>query len=249
MLAEAIGLKQPGVVACVGAGGKTSVVQTLAAADNNRSVVVTSTTKMFYTQVTQYPLVMAADYATGAAQVVRLLAERQQAAWFVRQAGEKVIGLPPDWIDKLADTLPAAYILVEADGARGCLIKAPAAQEPVIPDTTRTTVGIVNLRVLGQPLSPVNTQRMELVTRRINKEPGELVDWQDIARLAVHPQGIFQYTRGSKVLLLSGSDDKGARQSAAQIAGYVKLANVGIDRVVITTGFGTAMRPCEVYRL
>lgn len=249
MLVDAVGLKQPGVVACVGAGGKTSLMQSLVAAGLGWPIVVTTTTKMFYRQITHYPLVVTDDYGRGAAKVMQALAKQQQVAWFSRQKGEKVIGIPFDWVDKLAAALPCACILVEADGARHCLIKAPSAQEPVIPVSTMRTVGVVNISALEQPLSPANTHRLELVTHIINKQPGEPITWQDIARLAVHHQGIFQYARGSKVLLLSGSGDQAARQAAKQIAGYVKVADVGIERVVVTTGYGVAMQPSEVYNL
>ncbi|CQR70662.1 hypothetical protein SOV_41850 [Sporomusa ovata DSM 2662] len=249
MLIDAIGLKQPGVVACVGAGGKTSLIQSLVAAGLRWPIVLTTTTKMFYRQITSYPLVVTDNYGTGAAKVMQALAKQQQVAWFSRQKGEKVIGIPFDWVDKLAAALPDACILVEADGARHCLIKAPSAQEPVIPVSTMRTIGVINISALEQPLSSDNTHRLELVTQIINKQPGEPITWQDIARLAVHQQGIFQYARGSKVLLLSGSDGQADRQAAKQIAGYVKVADVGIDRVVVTLGYGVAMQPSEVYML
>lgn len=248
MLIDAIGLKQPGVVACVGAGGKTSLMQSLVAAGLEWPIVVTTTTKMFYHQITPYSLVVTDNYGLGAAKVMQALAKQQQVvAWFSRQEGEKVIGIPFDWIDKLAAALPGACILVEADGARQCFIKAPSAQEPVIPVSTMKTIGLINISSLEQPLSAANTHRLELVTQIINKQPGEPITWLDIALLAVHQQGIFQYARGSRILLLSGSGDKAARQAAKQIAGYVKVADVGIDRVVVTSGYGVAMQPSEVY--
>lgn len=249
MLIDAVGLKQPGVVACVGAGGKTSLMQSLVAAGQGWPIVVTATTKMFYRQITPYPLVVIDNYGTGVAKIMQVLAKQQQVAWFSRHEGEKVIGIPSEWVDKLAAALPGVCILVEADGARHCLIKAPSVQEPVIPVSTMRTVGVVNISALEQPLSAANTHRLELVTPIINKQPGEPITWQDIARLAVHQRGIFQYARGSRVLLLSGSGDQAARQAAKQIAGYVKVADVGIDRVVVTSGYGANMQPSEVYIL
>lgn len=249
MLAEALGIKTPGIVACVGAGGKTSVMQSLAADNRLWPVVVTSTTKLFYSQVAQYPLVELTDCGDGVDRISRLLRHRQQAAWFSRQQGEKVIGLPLDWIDKLAAALPAAIVLVEADGARGCLIKAPNAGEPVLPVNTMITVGILNLSMLNQPLTQHNAHRLDLISLIINKQAGEQVGWLDIASLAVHPQGIFQHARGRKVLVLSSGATAGADEAAKQIAGYVKAANCGIARVVITSGYGQAMQADEVYVL
>jgi probable selenium-dependent hydroxylase accessory protein YqeC len=249
MLADALGINQPCVVACVGAGGKTSLVQSLAKNQQLWPVVVTSTTKMFYDQAAQYPLILLDERDAGIDMVRQKLQNNQQAAWFSRQQGEKVLGLPPGWVDKLAAALPAANVLVEADGARRCLIKAPAEREPVIPATTTITVGIVNLRVLGQPLSATNAHRPELVTRIINKLQGESITWQDIVRLAVHEHGIFQYARGNRILLLSGGGNTAARATCGQIAGYLKTTQENIDRVVVTSGFGSAMQVNEVYML
>ncbi|SDE66164.1 selenium cofactor biosynthesis protein YqeC [Sporomusa acidovorans] len=248
MLKDALGLKQPGVVACVGAGGKTSVVQSLAA-ELDGAVVVTSTTKMFCRQVDNYALVMLDHCSDGVAEVAKLLLKQPRVAWFAGQVREKIIGLPPEWVDKLAVCVPDAYILVEADGARRCLLKAPSCSEPVIPERTAMTVGVLNIGAMGQMLSPENTHRLELVTAIIQRQPGDRITWQDIARLAVHPQGIFQYARGTKVLLLSGNQGPVARQAVKEIAGYVKAAQVGIERVVAATGYGDAMRASAVFVL
>ncbi|MBP2637740.1 MAG: putative selenium-dependent hydroxylase accessory protein YqeC [Firmicutes bacterium] len=249
MLADALGIKQPGVVACVGAGGKTSLVQSLAAEKAICPVVVTSTTKMFYEQVAEYQLVIENHCDTGMEAVRLALADQQQAAWFSRQQDEKVIGLPPDWVDNLAAALPAVTVLVEADGARRCLVKAPNAQEPVIPVSTMTTVGILNLSILGQPLAPDNAHRLELVSRIISKQQGEIIAWQDIARLVIHSQGLFQYAKGKRVLLLSGGADGTDWEAVRQIAGYVKKGSAGIERLVVSSGYGSDMQAVEVYVL
>lgn len=250
MLWDAIGISKPGVVACVGAGGKTSLVQTLAegAMRRDKPVVVTTTTKMFDSQVASFQPVLSEDLAKGLAKVTEAVGKRQVTAWLARRDGEKVFGVCPEWLDTLAAKAPDTYILVEADGASRCLIKAPAAHEPVIPACTAVTVGVLNIGVLGQPLATTNAHRLNLVANIINKQAGNPVEWQDLARLATHRQGIFQYARGARVLLLSGGGS-GSHVAAAQIAGYCRLAKTGIDRIVVTTGYGCSMQPIEVYRL
>ncbi|HWR41684.1 selenium cofactor biosynthesis protein YqeC [Sporomusa sp.] len=251
MLWDALGVSQPGVTACVGAGGKTSLIQSLATRASIRGwpVLVTATTKMFYRQVAGYELVLADDAAVGVAQVVKALQTGKPAAWFARQDGEKVIGVPSGWVDSVAASAPNTYILVEADGARRSLIKAPAEQEPVIPDRTTTTVGVLNLGAVGQPLSEANTHRLDLVSDIINKQVGETLEWLDLARLAAHRQGIFQYAQGTRILLLSGAEGPAARVAAEKISGYSTLARAGVARVIVTEGYGCAMQPCEVYKL
>lgn len=250
MLWDALGITLPGMIACVGAGGKTSLLQSLAksAGQQGRPVLLTATTKMFYNQVADFQPVVTDDYAAGRKKVVEAFESGEIIAWLSGQKGSKVLGLPPEWLARLADEMPAAYILVEADGARCSKIKAPAPHEPVIPAGTAMTVGVLNLSTLGQPLSETNAHRLDLVTAIIDKQAGATVDWQDIARLAVHRQGIFQHARGTKVLLLSGGDIA-AQVAAAQIAGYCKLAKANIERVVVTAGYGCSMKPLAVYRL
>ncbi|SMC35571.1 selenium cofactor biosynthesis protein YqeC [Sporomusa malonica] len=251
MLWDALKISQPSVVACVGAGGKTSLIQSLAAAASVRGwpALVTATTKMFYSQVDGYGLVVADEYSVGITEVANVLQTGKTAAWFAGRDGEKVLGVPLAWIDSMAADIPNACILIEADGARRSLLKAPAAHEPLIPACTTATVGVLNMGAIGQSLAETNTHRLSLVSNIIKKQAGETIEWLDLALLAAHGQGIFQYARGTKVLLLSGAADMAARLAAKQIAGYSKLAGIGIARVVVTQGYGRAMRPIEVYEL
>lgn len=251
MLWDALGITLPGMIACVGAGGKTSLLQSLAVCACRRKlpVLVTTTTRMFSSQLAGYRLILTEDYQAGRDEVAAALAAGETAAWLAGREGEKVVGLPDRWLDKLAADLPSVYMLVEADGARRSLIKAPAAHEPVIPARTALTVGVLNLRVLGQPLSVNNAHRPALVAGIIHKQAGETVSWQDLARLAVHGQGIFQHARGAKVLLLSGGGSSDCQVAAAQIAAYCRLAGAAIERVVVSIGYGHAMQPVTVYTL
>ncbi len=251
MLWTALGISEPGIIACVGAGGKTSLLQSLAVCACRRGVpvMVTTTTRMLYNQIAGYKHTLTANYTAGQEQVAAALGKKGIIAWLSGLAGEKVIGLPADWIDRLSSSLPSAYFLVEADGARCSLIKAPAEHEPVVPASTAITVGVLNLSVLGQHFSETNTYRMDLVSKIIHKQAGEIAGWLDLARLTVHRQGIFQYARGTKVLLLSGGGQPGSQAAAAQIAAYCRLANAAIERVVVSTGYGDVMLPAAVYQL
>ncbi len=251
MLWSALGIDPAGVFACVGAGGKTSLIQSLAAeaVRKERPVLVTATTKMFYDQVAGYRLLLCPVYTERAGAIALNLQSGETVAWFAWQEGKKVVGVSPQGIDEVAANVPAACILVEADGARRCLIKAPAVHEPVIPDSTVMTIGVLNLTSLGQLLTEDYVHRLELVTKIIGKQPGASIEWEDLAKLAIHRHGIFQHARGTKVLLLSGAEKSGWEIAARQVAGYVKIADTAIERVVITAGFGSSMQVNEVYLL
>jgi len=68
--------------------------------------------------------------------------------------GPKLKGLSPTLIDRIRDKGIADIILVEADGAKRCPLKAPNETEPVIPFSTTWTLPIVGL----DRWRPVETQ-------------------------------------------------------------------------------------------
>lgn len=247
---DGIDLTQPGVVACTGAGGKTSVLMSLAkcAEQRNLPVLVTSTTKMFVNQVRQYNPVFAASFEQGHRAVERELIKRNTAAWFCEQKDNKVIGILPEWLDQLTDLQHSAYVLVEADGAAGCLIKAPASHEPVVPQSTQVTIGVLNLQAIGQRLSLVTTHRLPLVLGLLDKQAGDPINWSDLAVLANHPHGIFQYSQGRKILLLAGAEADFVG-FGRQIAAFLQLNGTDISCCMLTCGYGTQMRPLEVVDL
>lgn len=247
---EAIPMKQPGMLACTGAGGKTSLLQTLAKQGNACyfPVILSTTTKMYYHQVERYTPVIAASYEDGAEQIAKRLQSGEIAAWFASQEGEKCTGLPPGWLDKLAGANPSCTLLVEADGARGRLVKAPAEYEPIIPASTAITVGVLNLQALEQPLNEATVHRPELVSLLLNKPLGTRLVPGDFAALAVHRAGIFQNSRGLKVLLLAGADAVNCDLVKAVLQEMHRWPS-DICRCILASGYGENMQPVEVYDL
>jgi probable selenium-dependent hydroxylase accessory protein YqeC len=251
-LSEALEITQPSVVSSVGAGGKTSCLLSLAAELQAQQApfLLTATTKMFYSQVEDFTPVFMDTFSAGVECVQENIYRYLHTAWFtVRQGEEKIIGLPPEWIDMAFAAHIAPFILVEADGARGRLLKAPDAHEPVVPGSTTTTVGVLNLQSLGQGISPAIVHRPELVTALLHKGYGEPIEPEDVAKLARHEHGIFRGCKGSKVLILSGGGKEAADIGKA-IAAHIRTNNqAGISRCVLTEGFGRNMRPVQVYEL
>lgn len=247
---DGLDLTQPGVVACTGAGGKTSVLMSLAkcAGQRNLPVLVTSTTKMYVNQVRQYSPIFAASFEQGRHAVELELNKTNAAAWFCEQKDNKVIGILPEWVDRLNNLQRSAYILVEADGAAGCLIKAPASHEPVVPQSTQVTIGVLNLQAIGQRLSLGTTHRLPLVLGLLGKQAGDPIVWGDLAILASHSHGIFQYSQGRKILLLTGADVDFI-EFGRQIASFFQVNGTDIDCCMLASGHGVQMRLLEVVDL
>jgi probable selenium-dependent hydroxylase accessory protein YqeC len=187
-LLRELGLSQGGVLAAVGAGGKTSLLLGLArqAREAGMRVVLTSTTHMGRLgERTVGPLLLgdASDDAVEAA-----LAEEGAATVLGRWVREdKLEGLPPDRVDRLAGF--ADLVLVEADGARGRSLKLPAPHEPVVPATAGRVVILAGLDAVGAPLDEGTVHRLPLVVAASGLREGDLLDADAVVRVLGAPEG------------------------------------------------------------
>ena len=89
----------------------------------------------------------------------------------------------------MARLFPRLMVLVEADGAAGRPLKAPADHEPVIPSSSRLVLAVAGIDALGQPLDARCVHRPERVARLSGLGLGESVTPRSIASALWHPEG------------------------------------------------------------
>jgi probable selenium-dependent hydroxylase accessory protein YqeC len=89
------------------------------------------------------------------------------------------------------------YVLLEADGAAGKPLKAWAAHEPVVPDYTTMTIGVLPLCTTLSVIDRV-VHRMPLFCVATGTHPGEVV--QSNALGAVIRGDLFYRACGTRVL-------------------------------------------------
>lgn len=192
-LRDALGLAAREVVSFVGGGGKTAALRVLTheLAKARHTVVVTTTAKMYREQLAGVgKLIIHNDYDTLGSELRRSLNFSKVIAFGGEALSEgKVRGLPANWVDELWRLGHVDYIIVEADGSQGKSLKAPAAHEPVIPESTTTIVPVVGLDVLGKPLTAEFVHRPELVASIGEAAPGSLVTTALVAGIIAHPAG------------------------------------------------------------
>ena len=210
-LKAALGLTPGELVALVGAGGKTTAAWRLLhqLVDSGERVVFTTTTRIFRPR--NMPLLLAPD--PDPAEMARRLA---QAPALVLAAGPgesgepehaarspypadpvKLAGLEPEVLSDLArqmprqlpQRLPHVTWLVEADGAKGRLLKAPAAHEPVIPSGTDRVVVVAGLGAIGETLDERTVHRPRIAARLLGVSLGVTVTPELFAALVGHPSG------------------------------------------------------------
>ncbi len=229
MLIEALGLQRARVISLCGAGGKTTLMFSLARefVAAGQRVLITTTTKIARDEADAWPSLAAASAAEVIEGAQRLPPEtgtgRQGAVIAYSRAGEglqRMIGFAPELIDELAAADHFDRILVEADGSARKPLKAPAAHEPVIPSATDALIVVAGLQGLGLPLREENLFRAEIWSRLSGLALGAPISAESLARCVAHADGL---TRGCpvharKVLFLNQADTQARRQEAKRVA-------------------------------
>ena len=182
------------VVALVGAGGKTSLMNALAGicVARGERVIRTTTTKMRPPE--REPLVLLDDVDEGAIDAALSRSPVVALGARVDHERNKLIGVPPEVVDRLAAANLADRILVEADGARMLSLKAPAEHEPVVPVSTDMTIGLMGGDAVGTPMDAERVFRPELLAALAGKRLGDPVDATTLAALVDAPHGLFKGT-------------------------------------------------------
>jgi len=241
-LCDALGIRKAEVVALVGAGGKTTAMYRLGRelADQSWRVITTTTTMIRPPSAGQSGHVIVESDRDRALQLVREALTHSIPVTLASQylsAENKLKGVDPGWITLLAEMADA--IIIEADGARGLSLKAPAAYEPVVPLATTLLVPMVGIDVIGRRLVEGVVHRPSLVAALTGLAPGDTVNVAAIASLLVHRQGALKNVPDSArvVVLINKAENEPAREAARQVAGQVQK-DAAVDRVVVAAVAG-----------
>lgn len=245
MLIEALGLRDSHLISLCGAGGKTTLMFSLARefVATGERVLITTTTKIAREEAAGWPSFAAASADEVLEKTYRLLQEdaafRGGAALVYSHLGHdghRLAGFAPDLVDTLGQAGRFDRILVETDGSGRKPLKAPAAHEPVIPSSTDALVIVAGLNGLGLPLSPENLFRPEIWSALSGLPAGALVTAESLARCVAHPDGLARGCPESarRKLFLNQADTPQRRLDAMQVVNSLKQAcESGLERVVI----------------
>lgn len=226
-LQEALRLQGQGVISLVGAGGKTSLLYGLARelAAKGDPVLTTTTTRIYPPLASQSPRLLLADTAARIlARATPLLRETPHltAAAGIGAGDGKLVGFPPELIDTLAGSGLFRWIIVEADGAAGRPLKAPADHEPVIPASSGWVVALLGLSALGEPLTERWVHRPERFAALTGLPAGSVITAAAIARLLADPRGSLKGAppESRRLIFLNQADrstDRGTGKTIADL--------------------------------
>ena len=188
-LIPALNLTRETCAAIVGAGGKTTLLFSLARAFSP-PVWLTTTTHLAAEQCRW------ADrhiIITGPEQTVDVDGYADGLILFSGPLtrNERVASTPEDFILRLAETaaLNRIPLLIEADGARRLLLKAPKDHEPPIPGFVNTVMVVASLSALGKPLTEETVYNPAGFAQLTHLPENAPIAPQHIVDVLLHPFG------------------------------------------------------------
>lgn len=216
-----LGSKLSPVISVVGAGGKTSLILTLADeyVHHGKNVIITTTTHMLMpgqgifslTDLKRFSESLKSSTGHGKAPGVSPI-------WLGSHAGqgersetddEEKMSAPTEeiWQTALALKLP---ILIEADGSKRHPCKAPAEHEPVIRPETTGVIGVLGMDSIGRQIGTV-CHRPELVADLLHTDQRHRLTWMDLIEIAVSRKGLHKAVTDNmdyQILFMFGSGRK-----------------------------------------
>ena len=239
LLKDALAVNRGDIVCFVGAGGKTTAMYRLAHELVSLGWrVVTTTTTMIRppTPEQSEETILEANPTLLLQKVERALESHHHATVATRQKRDekgKLVGLQPELVGKLA-TLPSIdALIVEADGARGRSLKAPAPYEPPVPPATTILVPMMAVDALSQPLDERITHRPELIARLTGASLGDSITPEVAAQVIAHAEGGLKNAPPSaRVIPLINKVDSSILGPAQEVANYL-ISDNSIDRVLL----------------
>lgn len=238
-LIDALALGPREHIALVGAGGKTTLMLTLAdeLRRKGKRVIASTTTKVWHKEALRCEtvLIVGGDEEWGNINKEEL--SREGCVFVGKNILDtgKVEGIPPSLADEIYDDSQADYLIIEADGAAGHPLKAPAEHEPVIPRSVTMAVAMMGLEAVNARLDEKTAFRIEQVRTVTGLDTGDVLTPSALAKVFLHPDGVFKGApEGSrKVVFLNKGDLIKEETTAGELADILlsdRLMN--IERVI-----------------
>ncbi len=241
-----INLTEYELICFVGAGGKTTTMFKLAhkLKHLHKKVLVTTTTNIYRPDESNCDRVIIYDSPD-----MEIFDEIPIGSVTVLgreiTSENKLVGVDKEFIEDLHNRNLFDYILVEGDGSKRKSIKAPAHYEPIVPDNSTKTIGVIGLDAVGKPITEDYVHRSELFCTVVQRQPGEILDEEAVISLIVSSQGLFKgVPDGCKKYVVLNKAEKAQRKV---YAGNILLGLLKRDTVPITICIIAAMAHSRIY--
>lgn len=196
-------------VAWVGAGGKTSLIFSIAHELFSKKCVITTTTKMASTEI------KFADQSIKLKELDQFDGDRiNNITLIYRGSAEneksKITGLHTEKLKALSEILYHHQIplMIEADGSKRKSFKFPGDHEPNIPLFVNKVCVVAGLSAIGKPLTEEFFHRPEEIAKALHISIGETITIDHIFEILTHPKGGLKNIpeQAEKILFLHQAD-------------------------------------------
>jgi probable selenium-dependent hydroxylase accessory protein YqeC len=219
------------VIAVVGCGGKTSLIELLADRLRDKKTLVSTTTKMLPPQT---PGVMLCETI-------------QQCTEHIPRTGIQCLALlnaATGKLEALPDTILAGLVprydvtLLEADGSRGLPCKGWRAYEPVVPLYCTHTVGVVILNALGRAATETVVHRLPEFLSLTGLQEEQPITAQALEAMICAPGGMFKGSAGKRYLLINQVED----ENTAAALSFLQTIKKNHPHQFVTVLYGSVHR-------
>lgn len=217
-LRGALRFEGPCSAAFVGAGGKTTAMFQLAR-QLPPPVIVTTTTHLGAWQTSL------ADRHVIATRPAELAGLDPRGVTLISgdlTSRDRVAGLNDEVLSWLRDMVRQQKLplLIEADGARQKMLKAPGADEPVIPGFTDLVIVVAGLSGIGTLLLEDVVHRSERFAELSGLKMGDVITAEALVRVMKHPEGGLKGipAEARRVALLTQAESPGVQAQARLLA-------------------------------
>lgn len=219
--------EEPLRISIVGAGGKTSIMYTLANELKTSGKVITTTTTRIRkpNEAQSEKLLLESDMQNVLENIESSFKGHQHITLAKEITTEgKLMGYTPETFDLLQSL--HCHVINEADGAYNKSIKAPKRYEPVIPKTTNLTIAVIGADALGKPLNKKIAFRLGKMKKVTGLEKNDTLTPEAVSNLIFHQKGSFKNSpdKAEKWLIINKADvSQKAMDAAKQLAHTVYL--------------------------
>lgn len=224
-LIQALMLQDRGVISLIGAGGKTTLMFTLAdrLARAGKKVLTTTTTKILKPLPDQSPKLIISQSPHDIISRSKTFFKNENhltAGFDLLKPKGKILGFNPRVIRDLWKSALFDWIIVEADGADRKSLKVCAAHEPVVPDISTHVIALAGLLTIGKPLTDQWVFRAKNFSEITALPLGEPITENAMATALIHDLEKVKARKNGivKIIFLNQADHPGLEQIGEHIA-------------------------------
>ena len=199
-ISKLLEVSEGSVISVIGCGGKSSLIELIASENKDKKVLVSPTTKMF-------PAV---------SDKVMLCDTLQSCIEHKPQTGVQYLGqfnsnkgvleaLPELILSEMIKNYD--IVLLEGDGSRSKPCKGWRDHEPVVPDFSTHTIGVVTMEALGKKATNEVVHHLEEFLTLTGLNEGEEITISALEDMICSPGGMFKRSIGKLFLVIANVED------------------------------------------